>query len=81
MKKLLLAGIAVAALSLTALTPAEASGGCGPYRHRGWDGFCRPGGQLGFAPHPVYFGGYGWHRPWGPGYGWHRPGWGWRHRW
>ncbi len=66
MKKLLLAGLAITALSLSAMTPAEASGGCGPYRHRGWDGFCHPGGQFGYAPRPVYYGGYGygWRRPW-----------------
>jgi hypothetical protein len=27
----------------------------------------------------VYWGRWGWHRPWGWGWGWHRP-WGW-HRW
>ena len=37
------------------------SGGCGPYRHRGPWGGCRPGGQWGYRP--------GWHRP---GWGWRR---------
>lgn len=78
MKRLLLAGLAVSALSLAALSPAEASGGCGPFGHRGWDGFCHPNAR----PYPVYraYGyGYGFHRPYGFGYGYHRP-WGW-HRW
>ena len=39
------------------------SGGCGPFRHRGFNGFCYPGG--GFARGP-----YGFHR----GYGYHRFG-------
>jgi hypothetical protein len=73
MKKLVLVGMTIAALSLAALSPADASGGCGPYRHRGVNGLCYPGG--GWAP-PVYVGGYGWHRHWGPGWGY-----GWRHRW
>ena len=81
MKRLILAGLAVASLSMAALTPAEASGGCGPYAHRGWNGFCRPGGQWGGGPRPVYFGGgYGWHRPGGPGWGWHQ-GWRWHRHW
>ena len=74
MKALLLAGLTASVLTLGSLTPAMAEGGCGPYAHRGWDGFCHPN----FRPVPVY--GYGWHRPfWGHPYGWHRP-WGW-HRW
>ena len=44
------------------------SGGCGPFRHRGFYGYCRPN-FVGY--------GYGWRRPWGWGPGWHR--WGWRH--
>ena len=75
MKQLLLAGLAASALSLVALTPAEASGGCGPYGHRGWDGYCRPNARpLPF--YPAYGRPYGWHRPHGYGgygYGWHRP--------
>ena len=49
------------------------SGGCGPYRHRGPYGGCRPGGG---------WGGPGWRGP-----GWHRWGWGhpgwhhWHRRW
>ena len=73
MKRLLLAGLALSAMSLATLSPAEASGGCGPYAHRGYYGYCRPN----LRPYPVYGYGYGWHRPYG--YGWHRP-WGW-HRW
>ena len=69
MKRLMLVGMTVAALSAAALTPAEASGGCGPYGHRGFNGLCYPGGGWGPG---VYAGGYGW--------GWHR-GWGWRHHW
>ena len=80
MKKFVLVGMTIAALSMAALTPAEASGGCGPYRHRGFNGFCYPGGG-GWAGRPAYFGGYGWHRHWGAGWGWHRHGWGWHHRW
>ncbi len=82
MKTLILAGVAATTLMLGSLTPAAASGGCGPFGHRGWDGFC----HRNFAPVPVYrpWGyGYGWHRPYGYGYGWHRP-WGWGggwHRW
>lgn len=75
MKKLVFAGMTVAALSLAALTPADASGGCGHYRHRGFNGLCYPGG--GWAP-GVVVGGYSW--SWRHGYGWHR-GWGWRDRW
>ena len=76
MKKLLLAGLAAATLSVVALSPAEARDGCGPHRFRDLHGYChwmRPP-----AP-PVYFGvgygpGYGWHHPhpWG---GWHRRWW------
>ncbi len=46
-----------------------ASGGCGPYRHRGGNGFCYPNGG-GF-----YRGGYGYGRPYGygGGYGYGRP--------
>ena len=73
MKALVLAAVAASTLMLGSLTPAAAQGGCGPYAHRGWDGFCHPN----IRPLPVYGYGYGWHRPWG--YGYHGP-WGW-HRW
>lgn len=73
MKALVLAGVAASALMFGSLAPAAAQGGCGPYAHRAWNGFCRPN----VRPFPVY--GYGWHRPWGYGYGYRRP-WGW-HRW
>ncbi len=76
MKRLILAGLTVAALGLAALTPAQAQGGCGPYAHRGWNGWCHPNGYGGPGPW-----GHGWHRPWGPGYGWHRHGWGYHHHW
>lgn len=38
------------------------SGGCGPFRHRGFNGFCYPGG--GFVGGPVYRP-YGYYRPYG----------------
>ena len=63
MRKLLLAGLASSALAVGIYTPAEASGGCGPFGHRGFYGYCRPNG----------YGGYGFHRPFGYGYGFHRP--------
>lgn len=69
MKALVLAGVAASTLMLGSLTPAAAQGGCGPYAHRGFDGFCHPN----FRPRPYgfYGGGYGYHRPYG--YGYHRP--------
>lgn len=71
MRKLLLAGLAASALAVGVYTPAEASGGCGPFAHRGYYGYCRPGGGgFGYGWHRPY--GYGWHRPFGYGYGWHR---------
>ena len=80
MKTWIVAGLAIGTVALASLTPAQAQGGCGPFGHRSWSGFCRPGGQAGYGgPRPVYgLGyGYGWHRGWGPGYGWrHRGGWG-----
>ena len=78
MKKFVFAGIAAALLAGVSMTSAEAQGGCGPYAHRGWDGFCHSGG--GWA-RPVGFGygyGPGWHRP---GYGWRRPGYGFYRHW
>ena len=58
-----LAGDTAPAVTLT-------SGGCGPFRHRGFYGFCRPN-----------FVGYGY--GYGPryGFGWHRFGWRRWHRW
>ena len=38
------------------------SGGCGPFRHRGFNGFCYPGG--GFYGRPFYRP-YGYYRPYG----------------
>ncbi len=84
MKTLLLAGLAASALTLGSLTPAAAEGGCGPFAHRSWDGFCRPNHR----PYPAYgFGERAWgggerHRDWDRG-GWrHGDGDGdrWRHR-
>ena len=66
MKRFLAAVLTAGAIGLVALSPAHAQGGCGPYAHRGWDGFCHPGG---WEP-----------RPWGWGHGWHRP-WGWHRHW
>lgn len=70
MKKALLSGLAVLALGMVALTPAEASGGCGPYAYRNDYGACRlkpTGGYAVYGPGP----GWGWNR-----HVWHRP-WGW----
>ena len=64
MRKLLLAGLAASALALGVYSPAEASGGCGPFAHRGFYGNCRPNGY-------GYGGGYGYRRPFFPGYGYH----------
>ena len=44
------------------------SGGCGPFRHRGFNGFCYPGG--GFGGGYGFRGNYGYRR----GYGYHRYG-------
>ena len=70
------AGLAAAALGVTAVAPAQAQGGCGPYAHRGWDGWCHPGGGWGGPRHFSGGYGHGWHRPWS----WHHPGWGYDHR-
>lgn len=53
-----------AAMPMTGLDAPGASivqvqGGCGPYGHRGPYGYCRPGGQLGYAP--GSFCSPGWH--------------------
>ncbi|MCW6509367.1 GCG_CRPN prefix-to-repeats domain-containing protein [Lichenifustis flavocetrariae] len=78
MKAFVLAGLSIAALAVTAVAPAQAQGGCGPYGHRGWDGYCRPGGWA--RPRPYAFGyGYGWHRPHPYGYG--RGPWGYHRHW
>ena len=82
MKALLLAGLAASTLTFASFTPAAAEGGCGPFAHRGWDGFCHPNYRpYGFAGYGY---GYGWHRAVEYGYGWHRP-WGgyggWHHGW
>ena len=74
MKNLAFAGLAAVLLAGASVTPAAAQGGCGPYAHRGWDGFCHPGGLA--RPYGVGFG-YGWQRPIGygyHGYGWRGPG-------
>ena len=52
------------ALPLAADAPAItlASGGCGPYRHRGVNGFCYPGGGGGFyRPYGGFYRPYGYH--------------------
>ncbi len=74
MKTILLASFAALALSAAALTPAEAQGGCGPYAHRGFDGFCHPNGWA----RPYGYGAYG---GWRRGPGWGGPGWGYGHGW
>jgi hypothetical protein len=73
MRKLLLSALAASALAAISVSPAAASGGCGPYMHRTWAGFCRPPGQLGWGPGGYAYG-YG-YRPY-YAYG---PGWRWRH--
>ena len=88
MRKLLFAVLAVGTLAAASTTPADASGGCGPYRHRTAWGYCRPPGQWGWPP---AYGGYafggprwGWHRPyyWGRPHYWHHPYyWHRRHNW
>jgi hypothetical protein len=65
LRNILFALIAAGTVTAAVATPAEASGGCGPYRHRNYNGYCVPGGQYGYAPRPYVF---------GPRYGW-----GWRH--
>lgn len=74
----LAAGTAVAALS-----PADASGGCGRGYHRGPHGGCRPDRAVVVAPGLVignYYGGRGYwdgHRYWHHRERWHG---GWRYR-
>jgi hypothetical protein len=72
MKKIILAGVTVLSLGIMAMAPAQARDGCGPYKHRNWDGYCvwnRPAPP----PRPVFFGFYGFGHP--------HPGWGWHHHW
>jgi hypothetical protein len=87
MKKILL-GALCAAATLTAVSSADAAGGCGLKYHRGPAGGCRlnangelvqttPAGNVvvgSFDPHRGYWDGhrYWWHRYW-----WHG---GWRYR-
>ncbi len=62
------AGVTATPLPLASAGEPEVtlvSGGCGPFRHRGFNGFCYPGGG--------YYG-YGFYRPGfyrGYGYGYH----------
>ena len=44
------AALPMAAPDLPGAPVVQVSGGCGPYGHRGPYGYCRPGGQLGYAP-------------------------------
>ncbi len=71
MRNFLFALVAAGTVAAAVSTPAEASGGCGPYRHRNYYGQCVPGGQWGYAPRPYYA-----PRAYivGPRYGW-----AWRH--
>ena len=64
-------GIAAAPLPLASGGQPEVtlvSGGCGPFRHRGFNGFCYPGGGFyggyggGFYRPGFYRGGYGYRR-------------------
>jgi hypothetical protein len=87
LKKLLVAIAALGALTAISTAPAEAYGGCGPYRHRTPGGACIPPGQLGWPPGwgggvvvaPGWGGGYGgggyWHGGGWHGGGWHGGGW------
>jgi hypothetical protein len=90
LRKIIITLAAIGALTAISSAPAEASGGCGPYRHRTPGGACVPPGQLGWPPGwgggvvvaPVYGGGgYGGGGYWGGGYwhggggGWHGGGW------
>ncbi len=54
-------GIVASPLPLASSQPEATlvSGGCGPFRHRGFNGFCYPNG--GFVGRP-YFRGYGYRR-------------------
>ena len=54
-------GIAATPLPLASDQPEATlvSGGCGPFRHRGFNGFCYPG--AGFVRGP-FVRGYGYHR-------------------
>ena len=77
MRKVVFALLAVSALAAVSTTPAEAWGGCGPYRHPTpwgcrWNGGYGPGYGF-YGPRPYY----GWRRPY---YGWHRPYYGWHRR-
>jgi hypothetical protein len=84
LRKVLIALAALGALTAISTAPAEAYGGCGPYRHRTPWGGCRPPGQLGWPPGwgggvvvaPGWGGGYGYGGGgyWGGG-GWHGGGW------
>lgn len=81
MRNMLLSLVAAGTLAAALATPAEASGGCGPYRHRAPYGRCYPNGYWGgpgyaFAPRPYF---YGPRFAYGYGYGWRRPYYGWRH--
>lgn len=79
MRKLFVASLIAAGLSLLALAPAQAQGGCGHYYYRGSDGFCyAKGGNRSNIYGDGYSYGYGYraHRPWGyQGYR-SRRGWG-----
>jgi hypothetical protein len=77
-KRIIFAVLAAGALAAVVATPAEASGGCGPYRHRTYWGACRPPGEwgwprggYGYGPPPVVVPFFGWGGPWG----WHRHYW------
>jgi hypothetical protein len=86
MKSKLLLAVLAAGAAVTAVSPADARGGCGPGYHRGPYGGCRPNlgrGPVAVGPAPVigvYYGGRGYwdgNRYWGHRYRWHG---GWRYR-
>jgi hypothetical protein len=71
LRKVFLAILAAGAMTAASMSPADASGGCGPYRHRTPAGYCRPPGQAGWPPGWYgYRGGYG-----HPGWYYGHPGW------
>ena len=70
MRKILFALIAVGTVAAAVPTAAEASGGCGPYRHRTYRGFCVPYGGYGYAR--PYYGPRAFIAP-GFGFGYRRP--------
>lgn len=59
MRKLFVTGLIAGGLSLMALAPAQAEGGCGRYYYRGWDGYCHSKGWYSSRSYGDYGYGYG----------------------